>query len=172
MISAEQARQEIWQTYSSNPFGWKVYVGKDKNGFYDILVVHKDTMWIIKEFQVNPYKTIGFALKEKLDPFTKLPESRYPFGLRPINNEKVFKILSDLRNGRSAQEIIVELLSQEPTTPDEVEDKPAVAGPVVISKETPFKYLSEKQQEVNVRLKKELEKLIRRKYSYLYLDYT
>ena len=147
-------------------------MGKDRDGFFDVLVVHRDTMWIIKEFSVNHYKTVGFALKKSVDPYTKLPESRYPFGLRPVESEKVFKVLSELKRGKSTQEILDEILSKEPTTSNEIGNKLAVAGPVVISKETPFKYLSEKQQEVNVKLKKELEKLIQRKYSYLYLDYT
>ena len=172
MISSDRARQEIWHEYNSDPIGWKIYVGKDKSGFYDVLVVHKDTVWIIKEFSVNPYKTVGFALKEKLDPFTKLPESQYPFGLRPVSSEKIFKILTQLRDGKAATEIVREILRTEPKPLDEVEDKPTIAGPILLSKRTPFEYLSEKQREINVKLKKELERLIQKKYSYIYMDYT
>jgi len=49
--------------YDESPEGWQVWVGKDRKGFLDLLISHGSELWQVKEFQLNPYKVVGYGAR-------------------------------------------------------------------------------------------------------------
>ncbi len=157
---ADDIRKRIRKEYNKDPEGWHLLVGKDRENYIDSLFIHKSRMWMLKEFLLNPYKSIGYGGEIKADGEFK---SNYPFGFRPLDMEQGESILSgDLS-------MIQEILRRKPLPLDECSPL-VMEGPIAISKKPVV--LSRAQEELDIKLRKSLKSLIRRKHRDLIIPYV
>ena len=166
VVRADEIRRELLKRYNANPAGWRVVVGRDPKGYYNLMVVQGSDMWLVKEFQVNPYESIGFGVKEKTDETEALSRisPTHPFGFRPIGPEQFSEIINATQNDESASNIINSIMEKRPVSLRSSRSPVGMQGPFI---HTSAPLLSEKQMELDSRLRGELETLINRKHPHL-----
>ncbi len=152
---AEKIREEIAKRYNKNPEGWCVFFGKDSENYLSSLFFHDDKAWMIKEFAVNPFKFVGFGSKTCAE--ERIKSSPFSFGLRPISGEDEKALLS----GKFST--IQEILSKQPVSFEECKNSMLVEGPIFGCDST--LNISKAQEELDLKLRSSLRKLLRRDYS-------
>ena len=161
---AEETRKQILKRYDSNPGGWRVLVGRDRRGHYDLIVSHGSDVWFIKEEQINPFRSVGFGLRDKVadqDVVEKL--SPVTFGLRPLSKTQMTRIASALRSENSLSEVLSKFLKTDPVAFSEVSSPGLLQGPIIHAPRG-IGLISERQAELDRELRVELERLLMRKY--------
>ena len=164
MEPAEEIKKQILKRYDSNPSGWRVLVGRDRRGYYDLIVSQGSDIWLMKEEQINPLHSVGFGLRDKvtsLDAIEKL--SPVTFGLRPLSDTQMTRIADTLKSGRGLSKVLSQFLKAEPISSSEVTSPAILQGPVVHAPRG-IGLISERQAELDRELRSELEKLLMRKY--------
>ena len=156
MEDSEETKKEISKRYDKDPEGWQVYLSKDKDLFTDALVTHDDKMWYLKEYAINPYKTIGVG--EHINKGDFEHPCFKDFGLREIKDTDM------LQN----QENILRILDKKPVNASQIKSKFVLEGPIV---KTPNLTISKSQQKLDVKLREELNKIINKKYQHLTYPY-
>ena len=102
---------DIIQESKNNPKGWKAVFGKDNDRFSsDCYICHPDIgIYLIKEYQKNPFNTkgIGTKIARSLDEDIeeKITKKAGDFGIIQGNMKK---ILRNLNNGMHPQKIFEE----------------------------------------------------------------
>lgn len=163
--------KEVTIKYNKDPKGWKVFAGKDKDGYYDLVITHKSQIWLIKGEQINPYKWIGYGVKQSIENEEEINRfSSHQFGFRPFPKKKIEELLETFKNHEKMNKLVEELLKVQPKPIHEIKTPLMVQGPIVYSLK-PLEVISEKQKELTKKLKDELEKLIYRKYSQTRIPY-
>lgn len=162
---AEEIKKEIIQKYDKQPEGWYAFVGRDSENYLQSLFIKNDKLWIIKEFPVNPYKTIGVGVKrisEKEE--VKKFKNKLEFGLRPIITEQIECLL------RGDYSVITEILKNQPLSSEKCHSFPAIlGGPFSMFSEREF--ISKKQKKLDMKLRKKLRELIYREHPEIILSY-
>jgi hypothetical protein len=166
--SSDKVREEIRRVYDKHPKKWHVLAGRDSRGYASTIFMHEGKTWMLKETPINPYESIGTGVEirgidESLRPFLKHP---YSFGFRPISEQYLEEILEA---GITA-EAVGEILRKAPV-PTKKLRSPAVLGPVTMPME-PIDFVSEKQKKLDIKLGKELDKLIHRERPDFFLPYV
>jgi hypothetical protein len=171
MKSANDVKKEIVTRYDKDPKNWQMYVGRDRRGHYDLLVTHNSDAWVIKEEQINPSKFVGFGVKtrrEKLD--LMLKENPNSFGIRSVSGKQIDKLTHALKNKESVKDILSKIMSSTPIRPQEIQGPLVFQGPIMYSSK-PMSSISEQQRKLDIKLRKELENLVNRRYSQVYNPY-
>lgn len=159
------------QRYDEDPRGWRVLVGKDKYGFFDVLFSHGPELWQIKEHEVNPYKFVGYGAKLRGVGRTLAGISPYSFGLRPISEANTKELAGALDDPRTIVEIMSKIMSSKPVPSREALDGSVVLQGPVVQSFRPIELVSERQRELDRKLRGELEKLVQRKYRHTLTPY-
>ncbi len=164
MEPAEEIRKQILRRYDSNPGGWRVLVGRDIRGYYDLLVSHGSDLWFIKEEQINPFRSVGFGIRDKVsDQETVEKLSPVTFGLRPLSKTQMTRIASALRSESGLSEVLSKFLKTDPVALSEVSSPGLLQGPIMHSPGG-IGLISERQAKLDRELRVELERLLIRKY--------
>jgi len=164
MEPAEDIKKEILKRYDSNPSGWRVLVGRDRRGYFDLIVSHDSDMWLIKEEQINPFHSVGFGIRDKAVSFETIERiSPYTFGLRPLSERQMTKVALALRSGESPSRLLARVLRTDPVASTEITSPGILQGPVIHSARG-IGLISERQAELDRELRRELERLLMRKY--------
>lgn len=164
MEPAEDVKKEILKRYDSNPSGWRVLVGRDRRGHFDLVISHDSDMWLIKEEQINPFRSVGFGVRDKVVSFETIERiSPYTFGLRPLSERQMVKVASALRSNESPSKLLARVLRTEPVASTEITSPGVLQGPVIHSARG-IELISERQAELDRELRLELERLLTRKY--------
>jgi len=164
MEPAEDTKKEILKRYDSNPSGWRVFVGRDRGGHFDLIVSHDSDMWLIKEEQINPFRSVGFGVRDKVVGFETIERiSPYTFGLRPLSERQIMKVALALRSNESPSKLLARALRTEPVASTEITSPGILQGPVIHSARG-IELISERQAELDRELRLELERLLMRKY--------
>lgn len=160
--SAEKVRKELKDSYENEPEDWYVFVGRDSESFSNSIFLHNEDLWIIKEFPVNPFKFIGIGIKKELERNEfinkKNKKNLFSFGFRPLNSEELEKILNRTYEIRK-------ILEKPPLSLKECSsfsDVLIMEGPI-LAYDKPI-FTSKAQEELDVKLRRSLRKLIYRKY--------
>ncbi len=150
--SAKQTRLEILKLYEEDPEGWHILLGKDKKGYLNTSIIHREDFWLIKEEVINPFETVGYALKTTLEndklPFLK----EITFGLRPVQGKF-----------EDAETLLKNILEKKPLPPSQIITPYVAEGPYIFSEHL----IAPSQIELEKRLTDELDRLVERRYSYL-----
>ncbi len=154
ILTSGKIREDIVKRYNKDPKGWGVFVGRDKENFISSIFMHKSNVWAIKEFAINPYKSLGCGIRTRFRNEFK-PEN-YPFGIRPLTIQQEDK----LKNGNYP--VIEEILNKNPVSEDECNGSLVLGGPVITS-DKPL-VISSEQEKLDSMLRKSLNSLIRKKY--------
>jgi len=164
MEPAEDIKKEILKRYDSNPSGWRVFVGRDRRGHFDLVISHDSDMWLIKEEQINPFRSVGFGVRDKVVGFETIERiSPYTFGLRPLSERQMMKVALALRSNESPSKFLARVLRTEPVASTEITSPGVLQGPVIHSARG-IELISERQAELDRELRLELERLLTRKY--------
>jgi len=162
---SENIREEIERKYNKNPRGWHILTGKSDDNFYNSVILHGKDMWIIKEEFLNPFKTIGLGDKVKIgEEFKPILKNPYSYGFRPLTESQGRMILNENFSSR----MIHKILSTEPLPYDDIRSL-ALEGPIISAPNLRF---SDKQEELDIKLRKSLRKLIYREYPELTKGYV
>nr|MDO8099504.1 hypothetical protein [Candidatus Njordarchaeota archaeon] len=175
-VDSRKIRREIARKYESDPKNWRLFWSIDKKGYNDLLVAKDSDIWWLKEAQINPLLSVGCGVKRYIeeDLMNRVFDQKgftYPFGLRPITDDHMKKIISALTAGENPHTPILEVLRSEPKPFKEIETSFLMQGPFQHIR-TLNDLLSEKQRELDAKLSSELERLIFKRYPQLYMSYT
>ena len=172
ILPADEVKKRIVKLYNDDPKGWHMLAGLDSKGYHDLLVIHGSEFWYIKEQTINPYKTVGFGAHGRLEkiPFPQLA-SNFPYGLRPLNHEQALRLFEALQTGRNLGSVLHSLLSAQPAPISQIKAPMVLQGPILQTAK-PIALLSEDQRELDLKLRRELEKLLYEKYPHLLTQYV
>ncbi|MCP8310136.1 MAG: hypothetical protein L6M37_01015 [Candidatus Methylarchaceae archaeon HK02M1] len=170
MLPSSDVKKDIFERYNRKPKGWHVLVRRDQRGHYDTIFLHGKDVWFIKEEPVKPYELVGFGIADKVDDEDALSSIKpYQFGFRPIPKKHIAETIKAFRDRRKIESVISKIMTIKPVPFDEITSKLAVQGPILYPN-NPINLLSN-QDEIDLKLRSELEKLLYRKYPYLLTTY-
>jgi hypothetical protein len=166
--SSYAAVEEILRRYERSPKGWRVTMSRDRAGHRDVIVTHGTNVWLIKEHEINPFKSVGFAAKMKgvKEDDTPLPD----FGLRPIPEDMLADGLEAEGDPSTFLRMLKEVLKQEPVSLSQAMGSTILQGPIMYSPK-PLDLISRRSRELDVKLKNELERMLMRKYPQTIIPY-
>ncbi len=169
--SADVAKREIQRIYNKDPRKWHILSGRDSHGYNDLVVMHGSDLWIIKEQLINPYKSVGFAVKTvgKTHDVENIESCQY--GVRPVTRTQIDQIVETINSGRIAHEVLSEIMNRSPVSIHDVMRSPAAIQGPVVHVNRPGDLVSTKQCDLDLKLKVELEKLLMRKYRQTVVPY-
>ena len=171
MLDSTKIKREIFRLYNRDPEGWRVLVGKDRAGFYDVLISHGTEAWQVKEYQVNPYKFVGLGSRlPNLSSQPLIPEE-YPFGLRPVGLDQMKEIANLIDNPRAMTEVASKLLSEKPVSSTEATESPAILQGPILQSTRPLETLSAAHTSLDEKLRKELQRIVRRDFRHTVIPY-
>ncbi len=173
MMPADEVKKELLKRYSADPKGWRVLVGRDSKGYYDLIVLHGSDMWQVKEFRLNPYESVGFGVRDRVkeNEFLRKVSSTHPFGLRPLSPQQVKKAVNALQSERDVNGLLRQIMQTEPVSPSRVTSSIVAQGPVM-HYPNPTSLISGGQRELDLKLRSELDTLLQRKHSHLFRQYV
>lgn len=157
---ADEIIQEILKRYDKNPKGWQFFVGRGAGGFQDLFFIQNSAqeLWQIKQHYLNPYKMVGFGAR--IDGSRHRSLESPEFGLRPIPHSE----LETIFGGKLAPNVLEEILRRSPVPIREaMQGEGLLSGPIIHLSQTPA-FLSREQEELDLRLKLELENLLWKRY--------
>lgn len=169
--TAEDARREILKRYNRNPRGWKVFSAKDSRGYYDLLVIHGSDVWMIKEHYINPFKSVGYAFKVKDGKaLSNLPISP-DFGFRPVPKDKLEEVLKGSPED-SLKNLVKEIIDTKPVPVNGLTNTEGliVQGPL-IHYTRPIGLISQRNRELDLQLRSELERILIKRYPQTIIPY-
>jgi len=175
-VDSRKIRKEIARKYESDPKNWRLLWSIDERGHYDLLVAKDSSQWWLKEAQINPLLSVGCGVKQFIEEdirnrvFDQKGQG-HPFGLRPITEDHMKKIISALTVGENPQTSILEVLRSEPKPLKEIDTSFLMQGPYQ-HVPTLTDLLSDKQRELDAKLNSELKRLIFKRYPQLFMSYT
>jgi len=164
-------RREISRLYDKDPQGWGVLVGKDRFGFYDVLISHGTEAWQVKEYQVNPYKFVGLGSKFSTPTGARMASEEYPFGLRPVASNQIKELASLIDDPRAMNELAARLLSQKPVSSKEAAESQAILQGPILQSSRPIDALSSAHTRLDEKLRKELRRIVNRQYRHTVTPY-
>jgi len=168
--SSERTKREIIKAYNNDPEDWRVLVGRDTGRHLSVVISHGEELWIVKEEQINPYKSIGYGAKTYQDAELLKNISPYTFGFRPLTTNQIEELTTAMEKKKSINEILTDLMAKKPVSFKDIASPMVIQGPVVHSPK-PIDYISDKHRQLDLKLKFELEKLLHRKYPQTVLPY-
>jgi hypothetical protein len=170
MMPSSDVKREIFSLYNKKPRGWHVFIKKDQRGYYDTIVTHEKDIWFIKEEQINPYDLIGFGFKEEIEDKEALKSIRpYQFGFRPLSKKIVDEVMESLSNNKNMDRIMSKIMREKPLPIGRIRSEFMVQGPVIYPAK-PMELISN-QNEIDMKLRTELNKLIYKRYPHLFTTY-
>jgi hypothetical protein len=173
MISpSEKIKEKIIKRYNSNPIGWRIIFGKDNYGHFNTAIAHETNIFLIKEEQINPYKYVGFGteISTEMDVFKKI--SPHTFGLRPVSEKQIKKLSKGLNLGnKKFKDVFSDIMRNNPVSADKIDSSIVLQGPIVSSERT-TNIISQKNKELDAKLRSELKKLLNKKYPQTFTPYS
>lgn len=171
MLDSVKVRREILRLYDKDPHEWRVLVGKDATGFYDLLVTHRSTAWQVKEYQVNPYKFVGLGARLPNVSVDSLMADEHGFGLRPIGLDQIKELARVMDDRNEMNSLTARLLREKPISTRDAVENPAVLHGPILQSTSPLEALSTEHGKLDEKLRKELQQIIRRDYRHTLTPY-
>lgn len=158
---AKKIFEKVSRKYEENPKGWKVLVKADQKRYPDILITNPREAWQIKLDSLYKPGSLGMGMKlerKELRGIDKMGEPH--FGFRPLPTQFV----DDLMYGRVDQSellpMVEEILKHSPARLSDIDTAAVVQGPIHYGWKG---YLSERQELLDRRLERSLDKLLFKK---------
>jgi hypothetical protein len=164
-------RHEISKLYDKNPQGWRVLVGKDRTGFYDVLISHGTEAWQVKEYQVNPYKFVGLGSRLPNPTPEPLISNENSYGFRPLGVSQMKELAALMDDPRTVSDLATKLLAEKPVSSTEALESPVVLHGPILQTPRPIESLSASHTKLDEKLRKELQRLVNREYRHTVAPY-
>ena len=172
ILTSEKIKEEIIKKYNSKPTNWRMVFGKDNHGHYNTAIAHDSESWLIKEEQINPYKSVGYGTKIAIDTGLLDGISPYTFGLRPLSEKLMRELLMTVNHDNNKfREIFSNIMNSRPVPLDKLDSTIALRGPVVSSGHS-MQLISRKHKELDSKLRKDLKKMLYKKYPQTITPYS
>jgi hypothetical protein len=171
LLDSTKVRREISRLYDKDPRDWRVLVGKDRFGFYDVLISHGPEAWQVKEYQVNPYKFVGLGSKLPGASLHTLGTSDYPFGLRSIGLDDMKELAGIMDDPRALSDLASKLLDQKPVSSRDATQGTAILQGPVLQSSGPLEAISTAHTKLDEKLRRELQRLVRRDFRHTLTPY-
>jgi hypothetical protein len=171
LLDSAKIRREIARLYDKDPQGWSVLVGKDRAGFYDVLISHGKEAWQVKEDQVNPYNFVGLGSRLPNLPPHPLTCTEHPFGLRPIGLDSMKELARLIDEPSAMNELASKLLSEKPISSTEAVESPAILQGPILHSNRPLDSLSTAQTKLDEKLRRELRRIVHKEYRHTVTPY-
>jgi hypothetical protein len=155
-----------------DPQGWSVLVGKDKLGFFDVLVSHGNEAWQVKEYQVNPYKFVGLGSRLSNLPQNPISSNTYSFGLRPVGVDIMKELSNIMDDPISMSELASRVLAQKPVSAREAAESPGVLHGPILQSSRPLEPLSTAQTSLDEKLRRELRRIVQSEFRHTLTPYV
>lgn len=162
--SSDRVKREVMRRYDDSPEGWEAWVGKDRKGFLDLLISHGTELWQIKEFEVNPYKFVGFGASTVASRPSPPHTSPCEFGLRPLTESRMKELAGSIDDRETVADIMSKLLRTKPVPTNEAMKSQVILQGPVMQSFGQLDLISESQKTLDRRLGYQLEKLIMKRY--------
>ena len=146
-------------------------VGKDRMGFYDVLISHGTEAWQVKEYQVNPYKFVGLGSRLPNSTPEPLISNEYPFGFRPVGIEQMKELAALIDDPRAVSELAAKLLGEKPVSSTEAIESPGVLHGPILHSSRPLEALSSSHTRLDDKLRKELQRIVNRDFRHTIAPY-
>ena len=172
MRDSAKIRREVARLYDKDPQGWNVLVGKDRSGFFDVMISHGREAWQVKEYQVNPYKVVGLGSRISNLPSGPLSSNEHQFGLRPIGLDNVKELSNIMDDPKSMSELASRLLDQKPVSSIEAAESPAILQGPIMQSDRPLDALSTAQTKLDEKLRRELRRMVYREFRHTVTPYV
>lgn len=155
--------REIWKKYNKDSTGWQVLVGRSSEGYYDVFITNPKELWQIKLETIYRPNPIGLGVRiKKTREGAKLLRGIPNYGLRPLSKKAMAVMMSAIKRGVPPGRVLREIMSVEPKPYGEITTPWVLQGPVIHSAK-PLELISDKQRELDAKLRMELESLLRKK---------
>ncbi|MEM1524761.1 MAG: hypothetical protein QW372_00215 [Nitrososphaerales archaeon] len=165
MESASELKRKIFKRYEEEPTGWQVYTAKDQYGHINTIFIHGKDVWFLKEEFINPYETIGVGVKDTLSA-SSIPIIKPNFGFRPLTKRMMIEIINAYEGKGSLKEIIKKVLNTNPLPLSDIRTPLIMEGPIMHTIQG-IPSIVNKQEELDMKLRIELNNLINKKYPHL-----
>lgn len=170
LLPAEKIKKMFLEKYNKNPYNWNIILGMDDRKFINTLILNPEESWLIKEYMINPFKTLGLGtpIEVRKDYFKKLGAPT--FGFRPFPES----ILEKIKEGSKLdiKDIVSNVLKQKPRSLYSIKEKIILEGPLYNTNFGSLEIISEEQKKLDEKLSREVEKLVRRKYPQILMPYV
>jgi hypothetical protein len=171
LLDSTKIRREIARLYDKDPQDWRVLVGKDRAGFYDVLISKGNKGWQMKEYQVNPYKFVGVGSRIPYVAASSLTSGEYPFGLRPIDLSGVKELASVIDDPKTMSDLASRFLNEKPVSFREAIESPAILQGPILQSSSPLEPLSTAHTRLDERLRKELQRIVNKEFRHTVTPY-
>jgi hypothetical protein len=171
MRDSARIRDEIAKRYDRDPQGWNILVGKDRAGFFDVLISHGREAWQVKEYQVNPYKFVGLGSRMPSLPPSTLASNEPQFGLRPVGLESMKELSNLMDDPKAMSELANKLLTEKPVSSTEALESPAILQGPVMHSNRPLDALSTAQTRLDDKLRRELRRMVTKEFRHTLTPY-
>lgn len=161
MLAAEEIIREIIESYNKRPLGWKM--ASDLRG--NAIVVGPDFGYRLKTMMISPSENIGFGVRFEPKDLGASIDTGYSFGFRPVPTD-LFETISkgNPTSAESVQNVIGKLLERDPVPLNRIGSEAAgvLGGPFL--QHPDLRAVSKAQQELDEKLRFEVEREFIRRY--------
>ncbi|RWX73209.1 MAG: hypothetical protein Metus_1183 [Candidatus Methanosuratincola subterraneus] len=154
MLAAEEILREIIEKYNKKPIGW--HMASDLRG--NAIVIGPDIGYRIKTMMISPSENIGFGTRFEPGNLGASIGSGYHFGFRPVPPELFEKISKENFVTEGVQRIIGKILESDPVPLERIDSEAGgiLGGPFL--QHPDLRGISKAQQELDEKLRIEVEK--------------
>jgi hypothetical protein len=155
----EEILKRLSKKYERNPKGWSVLVKENKSGYSDFLISTADDLWQLKVdslYRPNA-KAMGMRIGGKTEAKSVESDSVPRFGFRPLPSDILEKLLGGDFEREELTKTIDRVLREDPKRLSDISSPGMIQGPIQFGWKG---YLSEKQEALDKRLKRSLDRLL------------
>jgi len=164
MEPSDELKSEVLRLYNQNPVGWYVLVARDVEGHIDTVFIRGEDAWFLKEEQTSPYERVGVGEKISVN---GLDRYRYTsFGFRPIPQAVLKQIGMSRSSPRNIDLLLETLLKTKPLPLHSIKSPVFIEGPIIVQRDRCGR-IFESQKELDLKLRRELNRLLDRRYPHL-----
>jgi hypothetical protein len=155
--SAKHTLDELTKKYDRDPKGWRMAIGQDERGYFDIFLSNPTGVWQVKVDSIYKPLPIGLGTKigGKMEAKRIASEKAPSFGFRPVSQELIENIMHYREKDMSP--IMDEILKLEPRRLADIKSPVFASGPINYGRKF---QLSSKQTKLDFELRKNLRRLL------------
>lgn len=173
--SYEEIVQKVFSEYNRSPKGWHVLLTKSEGVGHNLYIFGPEGMTAMLKlesiYRPNPIG-VGVEVRDEMHDLRQIVgRQTHPFGIRPIPDALMEKLLGNIEGGVPPRaDLIARIMEREPVPQEAIKTQVAIQGPILhVSSPLPFEYASAKQRELDSRLQRELQRLLNERYGGTYI---
>jgi hypothetical protein len=156
LIPLEELIKIVVRSYERNPRArWQITIGKSGR-YWDLLFRSSRRAWRAKIDSIYKPMPKGVGIEIEVRDLRRIKSP--PYGMRPLSDALVRRILDSIHHSSSLEPIIQEVMLLEPLPRRKITTPGVLSGPLIYSPRS-LALLSKKQRKLDLKLERELKKL-------------